>query len=124
MRDSIEEVKLNGAKRQLVENSIGRFCKSLIRRIHLRRPGAAQEDKAAAASAPHELCGPLQETLNRIIKQGRFDWGSFCAFEDGSIEVERAGVRQRFGSLSELKHNLNHTSEDDGSAGAVTQREP
>ena len=108
MYDSIEEVKLNDAKGRLVENSIGSFCKSLLRRIHLRHPGAAREDKAAAVSAPHELCGPVQEPLNRIIKQGRFDWGSFCAFEDGSIEVERAGVRQRFGSLSELKRDLNH----------------
>ena len=48
-------------------------------------------------------------------KQGRFDWGSFSAFEDGSIEVERGGIRQRFRNFS-LKRSLNHRSEDEGSA--------
>jgi hypothetical protein len=38
------------------------------------------------------LFPPVQPPVNRIIKQGRFGWGSFSAFEDGSFEVERAGV--------------------------------
>ena len=46
--------------------------------------------------------------LNRIIKQGRFDWGSFSAFEDGSIELERAGVKQWFRNFSELERSLNY----------------
>jgi len=106
MYDSIEKVKLNGAKRG---SSIRSFCKSIVRRIHLRHPGVAREqDKAAAASAPLETCRPVHESVNRVTKQGRFDWGSFCAFQDGSIEVERAGVRRRFRNFSELQRSLNH----------------
>jgi hypothetical protein len=59
-----------------------------------------------------ETCQPVHEPINGITKQGRFDWGSFSAFEDGSIEVERAGVRQRFRDFSELKRSLNHGLED------------
>ncbi len=44
--------------------------------------------------------------INRIIKTGKFDWGSFSAFEDGSIEVEIAGVKQWFQNFSELERGL------------------
>ena len=113
------ERKSNGDERRLVENPIRRFCKSLVRRIHLRDPSAPQDDdKAAAASAQLETCETVHEPINRVAKQGRFDWGSFSAFEDGSIEVERAGIRQRFRNFSELKRSLNHRSEDEGSTAA------
>ena len=52
------------------------------------------------------LFPPVQLPVNRIIKQGRFDWGSFSAFEDGSFEVERAGVTQWFRNFSELERSL------------------
>ena len=105
----------------LVENPIRRFCKSLVRRIQPRHPSAPQDDdKTTAASAELETCETVHEPINRVAKQGRFDWGSFSAFEDGSIEVERAGIRQRFPSFSELKRSLNHRSEDEG--GAATWR--
>ena len=113
------ERKSNGDERRLVENPIRRFCKSLVRRIHLRDPSAPQDDDtAAAASAQLETCETVHEPINRVAKQGRFDWGSFSAFEDGSIEVERAGIRQRFRNFSELKRSLNHRSEDEGSTAA------
>jgi hypothetical protein len=48
----------------------------------------------------------------RVIKQAHFDWGSFSAFEDGSIEVERAGVKQWFRSFSELKSSLSQAAEN------------
>ena len=35
------------------------------------------------------------------------DWGSFFAFDHGSIEVEIAGVKQRFRNFSELECSLN-----------------
>ena len=96
----------------LVENPIRRFCKSLVRRIQPRHPSAPQDDdKTTAASAELETCETVHEPINRVAKQGRFDWGSFSAFEDGSIEVERAGIRQRFRNFSELKRSLNHRSE-------------
>ena len=44
--------------------------------------------------------------INRITKTGKFDWGSFSAFEDGSIEVEIAGVKQWFQNFSELERGL------------------
>src|SRR5512134_1472813 len=101
--------KSNGDERRLVGNPIQSFCKSLARRFHLGHSCARQdEDKiAAAASGQLETHGKLPEPINRVTKQGRFDWGSFYAFEDGSIEVERAGVKQRFRNFSELKRGLN-----------------
>ena len=69
---------------------------------------------AATARAPIETCPPVQDALNRVTKQGTFEWGSFSAFEDGSIELERAGVRQRFRDFSELKRNLNPAWVDEG----------
>ena len=117
------ERKSNGDEEGLVENPIRRFCKSLVRRIHLRHPSAPQDDdKTTAASAELETCETVHEPINRVAKQGRFDWGSFSAFEDGSIEVERAGIRQRFRNFSELKRSLNHRSEDEGSTAAGTLR--
>jgi hypothetical protein len=117
MHDS--ERKSNGDREGLVENPIRRFCKSLDRRIQPRHPSAPQDDdKTTAASAELETCETVQ--INRVAKQGRFDWGSFSAFEDGSIEVERAGIRQRFRNFSELKRSLNHRSEDEGSAATET----
>ena len=114
------ERKSNGDEEGLVENPIRRFCKSLVRRIH---PSAPQDDdKTTAASAELETCETVHEQINRVAKQGRFDWGSFAAFEDGSIEVERAGIRQRFRNFSELKRSLNHRSEDEGSAATGTWR--
>jgi hypothetical protein len=93
------------------ENLIRGFCKSLFRRIHLGQSRATgEQDEAAAADAPLDTC----QAAKRVTKQGSFDWGSFSAFDDGSIEVERAGVRQRFRNFSELKRSLNHRSEDEG----------
>jgi hypothetical protein len=121
MYDSIEEFKLNDDERRSVENSIRSFCKSLVRRFHLRRPSVTPEQDKAA-SAPLETGQPVHRPTNRVTKEGRFDWGSFSAFEDGSIEVERAGVRQHFRNFSELKGSLNHRSESDGSAATETWR--
>ena len=115
------ERKSTGDEEGLVKNPIRRFCKSLVRRIQPRHPSAPQDDdQATAASAELETCETVHEPINRIAKQGRFDWGSFSAFEDGSIEVERAGIRQRFRNFSELKRSLNHRSEDEGSAATET----
>jgi hypothetical protein len=111
----------NGDEEGLVENPIRRFCKSLVRRIRLGHPSAPQdEDKTTAASSQLETCETVHEPINRVAKQGSFEWGSFSAFEDGSIEVERAGVRQRFRNFSELKRSLNHRQEDEGSAATGT----
>lgn len=109
------EIKMHGGKEQLVKNPIRSFCKSLVRRIHPRHPSAPpDQDDAATANAPIETCEPVEEAINCVVQQGTFDWGSFSAFEDGSIEIERAGVRQRFRDFSELKRNLNQTYVDEG----------
>ena len=75
------------AKGSSVEISIRRFCGSLARRLHPWRKTRAQEE-VAPANASAQTGSPMQLPINRIIKHGRFDWGSFSAFEDGSIEVE------------------------------------
>ena len=87
------------------EVSIRRFCGSLVRRIYLwRSSGTREQDEIAPPSASFETDPPAQLPVNPIIKQGRFDWGSFSAFEDGSFEVERAGVR--FRNFSELERSV------------------
>jgi hypothetical protein len=105
---SDDAVEFEAAKRGSVESPIRSFCKSLVRRIHLGQPRATcVQDEAAAAGTPVETCQPVHQPLHRVTKQGRFEWGSFSAFEDGSIEVERAGVKQWFPNFSELKRSLN-----------------
>ena len=76
---------------EIKEGSIRRFCGSLARRIPLWPRGGTH----------------VQFSENRITKQGSFGWGSFSAFEDGSIEIERAGLKERFRSFSELERSLN-----------------
>ena len=89
------------------EVSIRQFSGSLVRRIYLRRSSETRErDEIAPPSASFETDPPVQLPVNRIIKQGRFDWGSFSAFDDGSIEVERAGVTQWFRNFSELERSV------------------
>jgi hypothetical protein len=108
------ERKSHGDEKKLVKKPIRSFFRSLF---HLRYPSAPQDkDEVTAASAQLETCETVHELINPVAKQGRFDWGSFSAFEDGSIEVERAGIRQRFRNFSELKRSLNHRSQDQGSA--------
>ena len=117
------ELKIPADKKQLVKNPIRSFCKSLVRRIHPRYPSTPpDQDDAATASAPIETCQPVQDAINRVTQQGTFDWGSFSAFEDGSIELERAGVRQRFRNFSELKRNLNYAWQDEESGSTGTWR--
>jgi hypothetical protein len=69
-----------------------------------------QQDEAGAA--PLESCQPVHRPIKRVTKQGRFEWGSFSAFDDGSIEIERAGVKQWFRNFSELKRSLNPRAEN------------
>ena len=63
---------------------------------------------------PVEVSPPQRQPVNRVTKQGRFDWGSFSAFEDGSIDLEIAGIKQRFRDFSELERSLKHS--DHGSS--------
>jgi hypothetical protein len=101
--------KSEGVGRGSVDNPIRSFCKSLVRSIHLSQSSAKRDQNKAAAAAAPELG---QSVHPRVIKQGQFDWGSFSAFEDGSIELERAGVKQWFRSFSELKSSLSHAAEN------------
>jgi hypothetical protein len=48
----------------------------------------------------------------RITKQAKFDWGYFSAFDDGSIEIERAGVKRWFRNFSEMKRSLNQMTKN------------
>ena len=100
-------VKSEGVGRGSVDNPIRSFCKSLVRGMHLSKPSETRDQNKVAADAP-ELGQPVHP---RVIKQGQFDWGSFSAFEDGSIELERAGVKQWFRNFSELKSNLSQAAE-------------
>ena len=93
------------SKKSAVGISIRRFCGSLARRLHPWRKTPAQ-DEVAPTNASAQTGSPMQLPINRIIKHGRFDWGSFSAFEDGSIEVEIAGVKQWFQNFSELERGL------------------
>jgi hypothetical protein len=41
----------------------------------------------------------------QVIQAGKFEWGSFRAFSDGSIEVETNGERQWYRSFAELERS-------------------
>ena len=100
--------KSEGADGESVDNARPNFWKSLLG-FHPSQPSGGREQIEAAAADDSALAPPVHEP--RIIKQGNFDWGSFSAFEDGSIEVERNGVRQLFRTFSELKEALSQTAQ-------------
>jgi hypothetical protein len=101
------DAKSEGADEESVDNARPNFWRSLLG-FHPSQPSAGREQNEAAAD-DRVLAPPAHEP--RIIKQGNFDWGSFSAFEDGSIEVERNGVRQWFRTFSELKDTLSQTAQ-------------
>jgi len=103
------DAKSEAASRTSVETARPNFWTSLLRGRHLSQPNATREQNEAADADEPAVTPSFQEP--RIIKQGNFDWGSFSAFEDGSIEVERNGVRQWFRTFSELKSSLSQTAE-------------
>ena len=102
------DAKSEDAGAESVDNARPNFWKSLVLGFHLSQPRGGREQNEAAADDP-ALAPPVHEP--RIIKQGNFEWGSFSAFEDGSIEVERNGVRQWFRTFSELKDTLSQTAQ-------------
>jgi hypothetical protein len=106
MHEGIKARESEGASQTSVETARPNFWTSLLRGRQLSQPNATR-DEAAAADEP--VTPSVHEP--RIIKQGTFDWGSFSAFEDGSIEVERNGARQWFRTFSELKSSLSQTAE-------------
>jgi hypothetical protein len=96
-------VKGKVAKKGTAKNSVRSFCRSLLR----GKPSVARsEDEAAAADACQQMNRP------RITKQAKFDWGYFSAFDDGSIEIERAGVKRWFRNFSEMKRSLNQMTKN------------
>jgi hypothetical protein len=80
-------------KRSFIQIPIRRLCESFAACIHRWRSSETQAQ-------------PMKHPAKRIAKQARFDWGSFSAFEDGSIEIEIAGVKQWFRNFSELECSL------------------
>jgi hypothetical protein len=102
------DARSEGAGAESADNARPNFWKSLLG-FHPSQPSGGREQNEAAAAYDPALAPPAHEP--RIIKQGNFDWGSFSAFEDGSIEVERNGVRQWFRTFSELKDTLSQTAE-------------
>ena len=109
------DAKSEGASRTSVETARPNFWTFLLRGRHLSQTNATCEQNEVAAADEPAVIPSVQEP--RIIKQGNFDWGSFSAFEDGSIEVERNGVRQWFRTFSELKSSLSQTTENRRMAG-------
>ena len=97
-------LKTEDPKKGSAKNSVRSFCRSLFS----GKPGVVRkEDEAAAADA---ACQQMNRA--RITKQAKFDWGSFSAFDDGSIEIERAGVKQWFSNFSEMKRSLNQMAKN------------
>jgi hypothetical protein len=92
------------AKKTSAKNSVRSFCRSLLRG---KRGVFRKEDEAPAAEAACQ-----QMNRPRITKQAKFDWGSFSAFDDGSIEIERAGVKQWFRNFSEMERSLNQMAKN------------
>ena len=100
--------KLVGAPKRALNASILRFFHSISQRIRPLQPKDAVRETAAA----HEVARPVQQPVNEAATKGRFDWGSFSAFEDGSIEVEIAGIKRRFRDFFALKSSFRQSSPD------------
>ena len=88
------------------EISIRQFCGSLVGRIYLWRSSETREQDEIAPPSALKPTPPGRLLVSRIINQGRFDWGPFSAFEDGSFEVERVGLTQWFRNFSELERSV------------------
>ena len=62
---------------------------------------AASRRQSWAVSA--QLPGLAPTPQSQVIKEGKFDWGCFRAYADGSIEVEANGEKRRHRSFADLK---------------------
>ena len=62
---------------------------------------AASRRQSWAASS--ELPGPAPTPQRQVIKEGKFDWGCFRAYSDGSIEVEANGEMRWHRNFAELE---------------------
>ena len=57
-----------------------------------------------ASSSPLLESSPLPPNPQRqVIGEGRFDWGWFRAYSDGSIEVETNGENRLYRNFAELE---------------------
>ncbi|HUS95781.1 MAG TPA: AAA domain-containing protein [Hyphomicrobiaceae bacterium] len=54
---------------------------------------------------PHRSAPSFGQTGTAVIHQGEYQWGSFRAFADGSIEVETHGVRRWYRDFAELERS-------------------
>jgi hypothetical protein len=102
------DAKSEGAGAESADGGRPNFWKSLLG-FQVSQPKGCDEQNEPVAADDSALSPSVHEP--RVVKQGNFDWGSFSAFEDGSIEVERNGVRQWFRTFSELKSSLSQTAE-------------
>jgi hypothetical protein len=101
------EARRKGAGGESVDNAKPNFWKSLLG--FPSQPRGRREQTDVVAADDPVLAPRVHEP--RIVKQGNFDWGSFSAFEDGSIEIERHGEKQWFRTFSELKDTLSQAAE-------------
>jgi hypothetical protein len=46
---------------------------------------------------------PVSDQLPKVIQEGKFDWGCFRAYSDGSIEVEANGEKRWHRNFAELE---------------------
>ena len=110
------DAKNEGAGGGSADNARPNFWKSLLGGFHRSQPGMPETNEISAVDES-AMAPTVPES--RIVKQGNFDWGSFSAFEDGSIELERNGVRQWFRTFSELKDSLGQPAESRRPSGGL-----
>jgi hypothetical protein len=72
----------------------------VLHRIHIRDQITTGES-ATASSRMETLRGLTRDST--AVHSGTFKWGSFRAFNDGSIETEIAGTKRRYRSFAELE---------------------
>ena len=68
--------------------------------------GTCQQQKVSQLSKsppPPPLPGLPPSPQRRVIQEGKFDWGCFRAYSDGSIEVEANGEKRWHRNFAELE---------------------
>ena len=82
--------------------SQGQSCAVVISTCQQQK--VAGSSQSQLSKLPHPPPPPLPRTTppRQLIQEGKFDWGWFRAYSDGSIDVEANGERRCYRNFAEL----------------------
>jgi hypothetical protein len=106
---------------EAVDNAIWDFYDSVARHVQAWQPSTAREQEPIivdAAGASSEMLPSLEPAEKRVVQRGEFQWGSFVAYADRSIEVTTDGVKRWFRDFAELERNLRTSGDQSRNGGS------